>query len=290
MKKLLFLSLSVAVFASCNVKNSDEYKNLQAQNDSLMQLSTHANTELSDAMGIINEVEENFNKIREAEKYLAVESNTKGELNKDTKTRINDNFQMINDILKKNRETIAGLNGKLKNNSGQLSGLQKTIERLNTELEERAKTIKELQTSLAARDKQIAEMTSNIQALSSDVENLSGQVTNQATTIKEQDKALNTAFYIFGTSKELKEAKIVSGGFLSSPKVLKESIDKSVFVKIDIRDVKAIPVYAKKAKILSEHPKDSYSLDKDANGQIVVNIKNFKKFWSLTQYLVIEVG
>ncbi len=290
MKKIALMFLSVGVLVSCNVKNSDEYKNLQAQNDSLKQITSANSTELAEALGVINEVQENFDKIREAEKYLSMESNTKGEMNQDTKRRIQDDFQMINEILKKNKESISSLNSKLKNNGGQLSGLQKTIERLNLELEERAKIIVQLQESLASRDKQIADMTANIKDLNTSVENLSDQVMDQAGTIKQQDKALNTAFYIFGTSKELKEAKVISGSFLSSPKVLKESIDQSIFVRVDVRDVKAIPVYAKKAKILSEHPKASYSLDKDSNGQIVVNITDPQKFWSLTSYLVIEVN
>lgn len=289
MKKLVFVFLSVGVLASCNVKNSDEYKDLQAKNDSLMRATSANNSELTEALGIINEVEENFKQIKEAEKYLSIESANTGEMNKDTKTRVNDNFQMINEILKKNKESIRALNSKLKNNGGQLSSLQKTIERLNIELAERGKIIAELQESLASRDKQIAEMTANIKDLNTNVENLSDQVMDQASTIKQQDTALNTAYYIFGTSKELKESKVISGSFLSSPKVLKESIDRSVFVKIDIRDVKAIPVYAKKAKVLSEHPKASYSLDKDSNGQLVLNIIDYKKFWSLTPFLVIEV-
>lgn len=289
MKRLIFMIVCVGLFASCNVRNSDEYKNLKAQNDSLMQISTKNSSELADAMGIINDVEENFNQIKDAEKYLAIESSSKGEMNTDTKTRVRDNFEMINTILRKNKESIEALNKKLKNNGGQLSGLQKTIERLNVELAERAKIITELQESLASRDKQIAEMTANIKDLNVSVENLSDQVMDQASTIKEQDKTMNTAYYMFGTSKELKEAKVISGGFLSSAKVLKESIDKTAFVKIDVRDTKAIPVYAKKATILSEHPKASYSLDKDANGQIVVNIIDYTKFWSLTQFLIIEV-
>lgn len=289
MKRLIFLLMCTGLLASCNIKNSDEYKTLKAENDSLMQVSTKNNAELADAMSIINDVEENFNQIREAEKYLAIESSTKGEMNTDTKSKVSDNFQMINDILKKNKESIEALNKKLKNNSGQVAGLQKTIERLNAELVERAKIITELQESLASRDKQIAEMTANIKELNVSVENLSDQVIDQASTIKDQEKELNAAFYMFGTSKELKEAKVVSGGFLSSPKILKESIDKSIFVQVDIRDTKVIPVYAKKASVLSEHPKESYSLDKDANGQIVVNITDAKRFWSLTKYLVIEV-
>ena len=70
---------------------------------------------------------------------------------------------------------------------------------------------------------------------------------------------------------------------------MKESIDKSIFIKIDIRDVKEIPVYAKKAKVLSDQPKDSYTIAKDANGQVVIKINDYKRFWSLGQFLIIQV-
>lgn len=290
MKKIILGCFCLAALASCNVKNSDEYKALKAQNDSLMQVNGQSNSELAEVNSLINDIEENFRQIRDAEKYLTIESKTKGEMSSDTKTRVKDNFEMINEILKKNKADIDKLNKKLKSNSGQMSGLKATIDRLNTELVERANTISELQTSLAVRDEQIASLQTDVQALTENVEVLSGQTAEQAAKIKEQDKELNTAYYMFGTSKELKEAKVVSGGFLVSPKILKESIEKSKFIKIDIRDTKSIPVYDKKAKLLSDHPSDSYTLDKDAKGNIVIKITDYKRFWSLTKFLIVQVG
>lgn len=290
MKKLLVGCFCLLAMASCNVKNSDEYKALQAERDSLLQTVGQESSELAEVNSLINDIEENFKQIRDAEKYLTIESKNKGEMSKDTKTRVRDNFEMVNEILKKNKADIDKLNQKLKSNSGQMSGLKNTIERLNTELTERANTITELKTSLATRDAQIASLQTDVQNLSENVETLSTQTTEQAAKIKEQDKELNTAYYMFGTSKELKEAKVVTGGFLASSKILNEGIEKSKFIKIDIRDAKDIPVYDKKAKLLSDHPKDSYSLAKDAKGLIIIKISDYKKFWSLTKFLVVEVG
>lgn len=290
MKKLLVACLCILAMASCNVKNSDEYKTLQAERDSLLQAAGQGNTELAEVNSLINDIEENFKQIRDAEKYLTLESKNKGEMSKDTKTRVMDNFEMVNEILKKNKSDIEKLNQKLKSSSGQMSGLKGTIERLNTELADRATTITDLKTSLATRDAQIASLQTDVQSLTDNVENLSTQTTEQAAKIKEQDKELNTAYYMFGTSKELKEAKVVTGGFLASSKILNEGIEKSKFVRIDIRDAKSIPVYDKKAKLLSDHPKDSYALEKDASGKIVIKITDYKKFWSLTKFLVVEVG
>jgi len=290
MKKLLVGCLCLLAMASCNVKNSDEYKALQAERDSLMQINAQSNSELEETNSLINQIEENFRQIREAEKYLTIESKTKGEMSNDTKTRVKDNFEMINDILKKNKADIDKLNQRLKNNSGQMATFKKTIENLNAELTERANTISELQGALSKRDAQIAALETDVKSLSDNVEVLSGQTAEQAAKIKEQDRELNTAYYMFGTSKELKEAKVVTGGFLASSKILNEGIEKSKFVRVDIRDTQSIPVYDKKAKILSDHPKDSYTLEKDANNKIVVKITDYKRFWSLTKFLVVEVG
>jgi predicted nuclease with TOPRIM domain len=192
--------------------------------------------------------------------------------------------------LKKNKTDIDKLNQRLKSNSGQMSGLKATIERLNSELTERANTISELQQSLSARDAQIVSLQTDVKSLTDNVETLNTQTTEQAAKITEQDKELNTAYYMFGTNKELKEAKVVSGGFLASPKILKESIEKSKFIRIDIRDTNSIPVYDKKAKLLSGHPADSYILEKDAKGTVVIKITDYKRFWSLTKFLIVEVG
>jgi hypothetical protein len=49
-----------------------------------------------------------------------------------------------------------------------------------------------------------------------------------------------------------------------------------------------VPLYAKKARILTTHPKNSYSLEK-VDGQYVIEILDKKAFWSVSNYLVVEV-
>lgn len=290
MKKLFIGCACLALLASCNVKNSSEYKALQAEKDSLAQLNVKSNGELTEMMGVINDVEENFRQIKEAEKYLTIESQGKGEMNSDTKTRVRDDFAMINDMLQKNKDQINKLNQRLKNSGGENSSLKKMVERLNAELQDRGKTIADLQAALTKRDAQIAELEVNMKNLNDNVETLNAQAQKQAETIKQQDKEINSAYYMFGTGKELKESKVISGGFLASTKVLSQNIERSKFIKIDIRDLKSIPVYAKKAKVLSEHPKDSYKLEKDNTDNVVLKISDYQKFWSLTRYLIIEVN
>ena len=284
MKKVWILFVGMGLMFSCtNVKESKEYKELQAQRDSLLMHSSSADAEVSEMMGVISEVEANFDKIRQAEKYISTQSAQSGEMSKDTKAQVTDNFKMINEILQKNRAQLDELNRKYKNSNSQVATLKNTIDRLNKEMQESSNRLVELQQQLAQKDEQIAKLAGDVAALASESQ-------SQSATIQEQDKTLHTAYYVFGTSKELKEQKILSGGFLQSTKVMKDTFNKDYFLKIDIRDVKQIPLYMKKAKLWSTHPDGTYEFVKGADGNLTLSITDTQRFWSLTKYLIIEVS
>lgn len=283
MKKLLLLLISAGVFLACtNVKDSNEYKQLQEERDSLLMQTSSANSEMEEIMSAINSVEENFNQIREAERYLAVQSADRGELSANTKDRINDNFKMVNEILQKNKAEIAALNKKYSSSTGQTATLRKTIERLNREMEERSSQINDLQAELSRRDETIAQLSSN-------VTELSGHLEEQSVTIREQEKVLNTANFVFGTMSELKSQKILSGGFLRTTRVLEDSFNEDYFIEIDIRETTRIPLYDKDAKLWSNHPKGTYEFERGDDGNLTFVITDVDRFWSLTKHLIIEV-
>ena len=114
---------------------------------------------------------------------------------------------------------------------------------------------------------------------------LTEETKQKTQTISNQDKQLNTAWFVFGTKKELKEQHILQKG----DKVLQSNFNKSYFTKIDIRVDKEIKLYSKSAKILTMHPSSSYTLQQDANKQYVLRITNPDIFWSTSKYLVILV-
>lgn len=289
MKKLIYSCISLCLLVACNPKESKEYKQLQAERDSLLQKTSSDANEMAELMSVIDEVEENFSKIKEAEKYLSTQAMQSGELTRDAKSRIKDNFEMVTEILNKNKAQLEQLTQRLNNSKGEISTLRKTLERLNNQLEERSNTISSLQSTLAQKDYEIATLNISNENLSQKVSGLHEENTHQAQKISEQDKELHTGYFVFGTNRELKERKIISGGFLSSTKVLKGAFDKNYFIQVDIRELKELPLYDKKAKLLSNHPEGSYEFIKDNNQDLVLKIKDYKQFWSLGQYLVIQV-
>lgn len=283
MKKVWILFLSMGLIVSCtNVKESKEYKELQAQRDSLLLQSSAADAEVEEMMSVISEVEANFDKIRDAEKYIATQSSQTGEMSQDAKSRVSENFKMINEILQRNKTQLDALNKRYSSSNTELASLKNTIERLNREMQESTNRLVELQEELALKDEQIVQLSNDVTALAIEAE-------QQSSTIQEQDKILHTAYYVFGTSRELKDQKILSGGFLQQTRVLQDTFNKDYFLQIDIREATQIPLFAPKAKLWSTHPEGTYEFVKGSDNNLVFHITDTQRFWSLTKYLIIEV-
>lgn len=284
MKNVWFLFIVVGLIVSCtNVRETKEYKELQAERDSLLMYSSDAQGETAEMMAVISEVEANFEKIREAEKYISTQSAQDGEMSQNTKERVNDNFKMINEILQRNRQQLAELNKKYSGTSTEITTLKNTINRLNNEMQESSTRLAALQTELATKDEQIAQ-------LSQDITSLAVEAEQQTATIREQERALNTAYYVFGTVSELKEQKILTGGFLRATRVLQDTFNKDYFLQIDIRETTEIPLYASNGKLWSTHPDNTYEFVEGADGNLTFRITDTQRFWSLTKYLIIEVS
>ena len=290
MKKLLLACTCATLLVSCG-QNSAEYKKLKAENDSLKIENTKATSEMNEILSTLNDVEADIQSIRDAENYLNLQQQTGGEFSKSNREQIKQNMQLISETLKKNKETISQLEEKLKKSGIQSAALKKTINRLSSELDQKATMIVALQEDLAKKNVRIQELDEMVSSLNEDVENLATTAAAQSEKLGEQDKALNTAYYCFGTAKELKDQKILSGGGLfSKSKVLQNGFNKDYFISVDIREVKEIPLFAGKAKLKSNHPEGSYEFVKDEDGNLTLNITDPKTFWSLGKYLVIEVG
>lgn len=283
MKREWILLVVMGLIVSCtNVKESKEYKELQAQRDSLLMQTAGADSETAEMMSVISEVEANFERIREAEKYISTQSSQEGEMSQNTKDRVSENFKMINEILQRNKAQLEELNKKYNGSTREMTSLKNTISRLNREMQESTGRLSELQAELALKDEQIAQLSQDITSLALETE-------QQSAMIREQDRTLNTAYYVFGTARELKDQKILSGGFLQATRVMQDTFNKEYFLTIDIREVTEIPIFTPRAKIWSNHPEGTYEFVKGDDENLTLTITDTQRFWSLTKYLIIEV-
>lgn len=152
------------------------------------------------------------------------------------------------------------------------------------QLDEKDQQLRQLRAELDAKDIHIGELDETINNLNTNVSHLTTESAQKTETINVQDKQLNTAWYVFGTKKELKDQRIIDEG-----KVLQGNFNKNYFTKIDIRVDKVIKLYSKSARLLTLHPASSYTLTRDANKEYVLTITNPQIFWSTSKYLVVQV-
>lgn len=292
MKKILLLlaavcTLSFAMSCSTKKEKEQESKDPNAETiDSLRQALTQSQNESNDLIETLSQIQDGFDQINEAEGRVNVE-NKQGE--RANKQAIIENMEFIQRTMKLNRELISNLQQQLRNanqsDKRTKAKLEEMVNNYNKQLEDKQKQIDELRAQLAERDIKIAEQGEQINALNTSVNDLSQKNEEKARTVAAQDKELNTAYYVFGTKKELREQRILKSG-----DVLKSNdFNKDYFTRIDLRVTKQIRLYSKSAKLMTNHPTGSYTLEKDAQNQYVLRINNPQEFWSVSKYLVIIV-
>ena len=291
MKKLAVLIVCAAVMASCDSFSGGSKDQLKAENDSLLMELTQRNAELDEMMGTFNDISEGFRQINAAESRVDLQRGAVAEGSLNAKQQIASDIEFIRKQMEENKEQIAKLQAMLKNSKTSPSQLKKAVESLTQELNAKTQRIEELQAELASKNIRIQELDAAVTDLNAVKSELTAENEAKAKTVAEQDKALNTAWFVFGTKKELKDQKILSGsGLFKKGSVLKDGdINKDYFTQIDIRTTKEIKLYSKDADVLTTHPTGSYALEKDDKGLLTLRITNPKEFWSVSKYLVIQV-
>lgn len=282
MKQLkLFGCLALLLLGACTGKKSSPDLANMEQNDSLQRIIAQRDSEINDMMSTLNEIQEGLSAINQAENRLSIAREGEG-ANKTA--QIKENIKFIANTMARNRELMKRLQQQLRESRFNGDELRKTISNLTQQLDDKAQELQRLKAELDAKDIHIAELDEKIDNLNDNVENLQTDAQQKAQTISNQDKQLNTAWFVFGTKKELKEQHIMENG-----KVLQSNFNKNYFAKIDIRIDKEIKFYSKSARILTMHPSGSYTLTPDVNKQYVLRITNPQLFWSTSKYLVVLV-
>ena len=282
MRYILIFIAGLAMLTACK-QQQDNGKELALaqQRDSLNRIIQQKDNEIDDMMATMNDVVDGFRAINEAEDRLTVARMEEGE---SASERIRENMVFIQQTMQQNRELINKLRNQLRQSSVKGEQLRRTIDNLTRQLEDKDIQVRQLLAEVEAKNVQIGELNTQVSDLSQNVSNLKEETTQKAQTISTQDKQLNTAWFVYGTKKELKAQHIIEDG-----RVLQGSFNRDYFTKIDIRVDKEIRLYSRTAKILTAHPASSYSLERDANKQYILRINNPQQFWSASKYLVVLV-
>ncbi|MCI1778410.1 MAG: hypothetical protein LKI53_00450 [Bacteroidales bacterium] len=289
MKKITVISLSIALMlsaVSC-VEHSAKYKALEARVDSIQNGFDVKSGQLDSVFSVLNDVEEGLNSIRESENIISVSAaQNKEGLNIDESKReqFKNDIKSIQDAITKYQNKIAELRKQNKLNSIQFT---KRLNAITEELNEKSALIENLYSQLEEKDKQIKIKTARISELDKTVSDLKEKTADLNNKVSLQESELYAAYYIVGSKKDLISAGVLTRGGLFKSARISYNAEKSIFVKIDYREVSSISTNAKIAKVLSIHPSASYTMDK-YDGKAVLDILDPDSFWESTKYLVIQ--
>ena len=288
MKKLVYAIACALAVASCNQDAAKKAEQIaQQQRDSREQIISQKDNEINDMMTTLSDIEEGFREITEAQSRVTLAKQGEGT---NTMQRIKENFQFIQAQMQQNKELINKLKQQVRESSVKGGQLKKIIDNLTQQLETKDHQLQALREELDRKDIHIAELDEKVASLNTNVTSLKEDNEKKEETITSQDKALHTAWFVFGTKDELKEQRILSkDGLFSKTKLLEKDFNKDYFTKIDIRIDKEIKLYSKSAQIMTSHPAGSYTLQRDANKQFVLRISDPDTFWSTSKYLVVLV-
>lgn len=278
MKKLSFLLIPV-LFSMCQSPKA-ELEEARMQNDSLQRLVITKDSAMIAVVDVFNEIESNLQDIKQKENIISLNANDAGIINRED--QINKDIQYIYDIMLENKNKVAKLERQLKHAGIENQGLQKIIANLEIKIKEKDAEIFQLQQKLKNMNIEVDELTYKIDTLAFD-----NQV--KQAIIDAQDESLHTAYYIIGSSKELKDNGVLDKkGVLAKNKKINNDFERSLFTKIDIREKTSFDINASKVKILSTHPGYAYSIEGEKPVESI-DIIDPDDFWSVTKYLVVVV-
>ena len=287
MKNFLLILLALPVlFASCeNKKQTEQINQLIQEKNKMLSDAAVKDSLVNDFLMTINEIEANLAEIKSREKLISSQTGQGQELSKPIRDRINEDIRMINELMQSNKNKIAALNRKIKDSDLKIKEFDNMIALANQQLAERDNEILALKEELAGLNFSITVLNDTISVIKDKNRALTG-------VINDKTNELNTAYFIVGERKALIEKKILNkeGGFLGLGKTQKIAgdVDLNEFTRIDIRNLKSIPLGVKKATLMSVHPAGSYELIMTEKKVEEIVIKDPAIFWEKSRMLVIS--
>jgi len=277
---VIVLTFIMAVASSCNGKHQGE--DSAAKNDSIMEENRYLNT-------FIDQIAVGMDSLVVGEGMLLETSPEGTPLN--SKQQVMANLKSFEEIVNRQRDRIAELEKQLEDNkSASARSMKKIVEAMKAQLAEKDKEIAALKEEISKKDFDISTLNTRVTSLNKDIEGLTTKTKQQEEALVTQSDMMNEAYVLIGTKKELKAAGVLSSsGLFSKAKLNSADFNASKFKKVDIRNYTTATLNSKKPKVLTPSPSDSYTITDNGNGTSTLTITNPTAFWSVSDFLVIQL-
>ncbi len=292
-KRILVIALSSAVFFACdkqvNNEKEEEYLNkiteLEARQAELQNEVQEKDSAMMTFMKSIAEIERNLQEIRAREMNIELTQQEDDLSPNDLRNQISEDIAVIDRLIGENKRTISGLSTRLQQSNDKNQELRVTMKALEKDLTQK---IKEREYNITLLKDRLDDTQATVKDLMADVDSL-------VRTNKEKTIRLNTAYYVAGDYKQLKEEQILDKeggflGFLGRTEAVRDDFQRDKFTRIDIREKIFFPMEGKDVELVTIHPPESYKIEKEEDSEkINLVVSDPEKFWESSKYLVMMV-
>jgi predicted nucleic acid-binding Zn-ribbon protein len=292
----LMLLLVVVIAGIVILKDKAEIEQLSQQNSNLTNTIEVRDSLVNEMTSTFDEIEQNLTFVRNkrAEMVTIPQEGVKNQ-----KETLVADVKLMNEMLEESSKKIDELDKKLKASGIEIKSFKNKIAQLNKSILEQDTNVQQMRVEIEQRDYKIAEMDVQIVELKStiaskddSIQTKSQIIAEKAQTIVERENAMNKAYFVSGTHDQLvaKGVLVKEGGFLGIGKntSIRDDVKEGNFTVLDMRNASQFPLNAKKVKLISEHPDNSYKLVEQNDKIAYLEIENPEEFWKLTKYVIVE--
>lgn len=260
---------------------------LETERDSLSMASELKTEELNTLSAYVADIAMSIDSIAIQEQVLLSNRDRDGYFL--SRRQIRENLNYCSELIERQRERITMLEDSLAIRGESVANLKSIVSFLSEPLKEKETEINKMRGVVTQQKRTIKKLETEAVAMQQKIDTLNQTLEIQQEALVVQDQTLNEGFVRVGTKKELVRAGLLKGGFMQK-KGLNENLDSSQFMAVDIREFIEMDIVARKVTILTPMPANSYSITQHANGTATLNILNPTRFWSLSNYLIIQTN
>ncbi len=286
MRAFALVTICAVLLSACDQRE----KELEQKILELEQLSAQKDDDIDSFISSLNNIQSNLDSIKELEGIITSRA-ISGEQSTNAEDAIVDDMVLIYENMKQTRNQIAKLEKQLSQSSIASDKMKALLASLKKDIEKKDAEIAQLKEGLAQSNIYIDQLMSSVDRLALENERRIQVIQEKNQALQAKEEELQTGFWAVGTTKELREKNIIDkeGAFLGlgGVKVLSEDMNLEDLTKINIQEVKEIAIGAKKAELITPHPKGSYELVEEGKSVAKLLISDPDAFWQNSKVLVV---
>ena len=140
MKRIMIAAVCIVALTACKQKENNAAElAFQQQRDSLTRIIEQKDNEIDDMMATMNDIQEGFRAINEAEERVTIAKDGEGATSAE---RIRENMEFIQGQMQQNRELISKLRNQLRQSSVKTDQMRRTLEKKEQHIIEDGKVLR----------------------------------------------------------------------------------------------------------------------------------------------------